>query len=300
MRYIISLLLASASLALPAVAEVPQVVTDLPPVHSLVGQVMGDLGQPVLLLDKGADAHSFQLRPSQAADLAAAGLVVWVGPEMTPWLERALEGLSTAPQLRLLSAKGTHVQDYAAGAEDHDHAEEGDAHSGLDPHAWLDPDNGQIWLGLIAAELGRIDPENAATYSANAAKATQDLAALDAELAGVLEPVQARPIVVFHQAYGYFANHYGLNVAASVNQGDAAPTGAAHLSQVQTLLTANPGCLFPETNHDPKLVAQLAEATGAAIGGALDPEGAGLAPGPDLYARLMRGLAHTIADCQKG
>ena len=55
MRYIISLILASA--ALPATAEVPRVVADLPPVHSLVAQVMGTLGQPTLLLDKGANAH---------------------------------------------------------------------------------------------------------------------------------------------------------------------------------------------------------------------------------------------------
>jgi ABC-type Zn2+ transport system substrate-binding protein/surface adhesin len=118
MRYIISLLL--TSVAAPAIAEVPRVVTDIPPVHSLVAQVMGDLGQPDLLLEKGANAHSFQLRPSQAAGLQEAGLVVWIGPEMTPWLDRALEGTSTAKELRLLAAEGTFRQDFgAAGAHDH-------------------------------------------------------------------------------------------------------------------------------------------------------------------------------------
>ncbi|MDK2776005.1 MAG: zinc ABC transporter substrate-binding protein, partial [Tabrizicola sp.] len=62
MRYIIALALT----ATPALAEVPRVVTDIPPVHALVAQVMGELGQPELLLAKGADEHDFQLKPSQA------------------------------------------------------------------------------------------------------------------------------------------------------------------------------------------------------------------------------------------
>ena len=104
MRYTISLATASvlACLVTPAAAEVPRVITDIPPVQALVAQVMADLGAPVLLLDKGADAHSFQLRPSQAAALAEADLVVWIGPEMTPWLDRAVGGLAPdVGQLRL-------------------------------------------------------------------------------------------------------------------------------------------------------------------------------------------------------
>ena len=82
MRYTISLAMASL-VALPALAEVPAVVTDIAPVHALVAMVMGDLGTPVLLLDKGADPHDFQLRPSQAQAVATAGLVVWIGPQMS-------------------------------------------------------------------------------------------------------------------------------------------------------------------------------------------------------------------------
>jgi zinc transport system substrate-binding protein len=80
--------------AAPAAADVPVVVTDTPVVHSLVSLVMGDLGEPTVLVEPGADEHSFQLRPSQAAALADAGLVFWVGEELTPWLARALEATS--------------------------------------------------------------------------------------------------------------------------------------------------------------------------------------------------------------
>ncbi|MCA3436128.1 MAG: zinc ABC transporter substrate-binding protein [Rhodobacter sp.] len=324
MRYTISFVTASALAGLvgAAAAEVPRVITDIPPVQALVAQAMGDLGQPVLLLDKGADAHSFQLRPSQAAALAEANLVIWIGPEMTPWLDRALGGLAAdVAQVRLLKAEGTDLRSYGDGAapaddshadgEGHDHAaaapaedghghdhdhEHGHAHEGVDPHAWLDPGNARVWLGVIAAELARLDPANAATYQANAARADAEIAALDARLDAALAPVRDTPFAVFHDAYGYFADHYGLTIAGTVAVGDAAPPGAAHLAALQARLE-KAQCIFPETQHDPKLVQTIAADTGLRVGGALDPEGAGVEPGPQGYGAILSGLADTLIAC---
>lgn len=331
MRYIITSVLAS-QLATAAMAEVPLVVTDIPPVHSLVAMVMGDLGQPVLLLDQGGDAHDFQLRPSQAGAIADAGLVVWIGPEMSPWLDHVIDGGgTTAAVLGLLAAEGTYRQGYGEEAggdhEGHDHAakkaeghdhdhgtekahdhgaeeaaeeagdHEGHDHSGVDPHAWLDPHNAEAWVGLIAAELGRIDPANAATYAANAAAAAERIEALEAEVSATLAPVKDRPFVVFHEAYGYFAGHFGLTIAGAVAEGDAASPGAARLRELQEAAEGRALCVFPEANHDPALSAQLAEATGTRLGGTLDPEGSALEPGAGLYPALLTGLAQTLAEC---
>lgn len=300
MRYIITFALA----ATPALAEVPSVVTDIPPVDALVAQVMGDLGQPVLLLSKGADEHDFQLKPSQAGAVADADLVVWIGPELTPWLDGALESRSEgAASLALLDAEGTARRAYGAAVEDQQTDAAGDEHGGEDhggedPHAWLDPGNAQVWLGLIASELGQLDPENAAVYAANATEAVQRIAALDAEITTILDPARGKPIVTFHDAFGYFADHYGLTLAGSIALGDAASPGAARLSELRATLEAGDvRCIFPETQHDPALVAQMAEGTGARIGGGLDPVGSSLEPGPGAYAALLTGIAQTIADC---
>jgi zinc transport system substrate-binding protein len=325
MRYIITAAMAST----PAFAEVPKVVTDIPPVHALVAEVMGDLGQPTLLLAKGADEHDFQLKPSQMADIGAADLVVWIGPELTPWLDAALGATGDATPLTLLSAEETERRDYAdAGGDDHahdeaahdhdeaghdhveteaghdhdeaghDHAHDGHEHSGNDPHVWLDPGNAMAWLPLIAEQLGRLDPANAATYQANAAAAGERIAALDAELAALLTPVQGKPIVTFHDAYGYFGAHYGLNLAGSIALGDAASPGAARLAELRATMEAGDVlCIFPEVQHDPTLVTQMAEGTGAKVGGELDPVGSSLEPGPGAYAALMKGIAATIAEC---
>lgn len=332
MRYIISLILASL-LALPARGDVPRVVTDLPPVGALVAQVMGELGAPVVLLERGADAHAFQLRPSQAQDIAAADAVIWIGPEMTPWLDRALAGArDDVADVRLLSVPGTHLQPFADGAWDvsHDHGHGHDArgpdahshsdgtapataaetestanhdatgthdHDGIDPHAWLDPANAEVWLAEIARVLGAHDPAHAATYAANAAAAQAAVRQLDGDLQALLAPARGQPLVMFHAAYGYLAGHYALNIVGAISDGDAASPGAAHLRSLQATMANTPVCLFPETNHDPSLLASLSEAGGVRLGASLDPEGATLAQGPDLYAALMRGLATAIADC---
>ena len=307
MRYTISTilasLLASGAAIGTAVADVPKVVTDFAPSYGLVSMVMGDLGQPEILLDKGGNAHDFQLRPSQSAALQGADLVVWVGPRMSPWLDRVLDGFGTVPQMRLLEVKGSHVQEFGA-TDAHDHGAEGHEdhkHEGLDPHAWLDPANGAVWLEAIAAELSRLDPDNAATYAANAAAGQARIAEADAKVKATLTPVQGKPFVVFHDAYGYFAAHYGLTVAGAVALGDATSPGAAHLRDLQAKAQGAEGggalCLFPEAGHDPKLVAQMAEATGVKLGAPLDPEGAALERTAQIYPALLEGLADTLVAC---
>jgi zinc transport system substrate-binding protein len=338
MRYIISLLLTIPTTAL---AEVPDVVTDIPPVHSLAAAVMGDLGTPTLLLDRGASPHGFQLKPSQMQAVSDADLVLWMGPTLAPWLDKAL---ATRPEnsaaLDLLAApetyrknfgtKDTHDHeseghdghDHAAEAEshddyaheteahadhddhaDHDHGADAESHedhdhTGLDPHAWLDPANGKAWAQLIAIELSRLDPENATTYAANAAATIAAIDAADQQATALLEPVKSRPFVTFHDAYGYFTAHYGLAHAGSIAAGDAASPGARHLTELQETVGADTTiCLFPEAQHDPALLTQLAEATGAKTGGTLDPEGSSLDPGPTLYPALILGLAETMAAC---
>ncbi|MFC2966574.1 zinc ABC transporter substrate-binding protein [Acidimangrovimonas pyrenivorans] len=294
-------------------AEVPRVVTDIPPVQSLVAQVMGDLGTPEVLLGRGASPHEFQLRPSQAAGLTRADLIFWIGPELTPWLDRALKGVGGAENaVALLHAPGTFTLDFAAGADDdhdqdrdaaaagdhdHDH-EEGHHHEGLNPHAWLDPANAEHWLDVIADDLAARDPEHAATYRANAAEAKAGIAAADARNQALLAPVATVPLVVAHDAFGYFAKHYGINIVGAVALGDAARPGAARLAEIRARLKSyGHACVFPDADQDPKLVAAVAEGTGARLGRPLDPAGTLLDRGPGLYVTLIDGLAQTIADC---
>jgi zinc transport system substrate-binding protein len=303
MRYIISTVL--SMLPLPALAEVPRVITDIPPVYGLVAQVMGDLGTPVLLLEKGADEHDFQLRPSQMTDIANADVAVWIGPELTPWMERALDGAKgDMVSLPLLAIEGTKLLEFGAvdvhadeNGHNHDHDHD---HSGTDPHAWLNPENAAPWLDEIAAALSAKDSENAATYAANATAAKTEIAALDNEIAAALAPIKDKGFVAYHDAYQYFTTHYALNYQGAIAMGDASAAGAAHLREMQSTIADGVVCVFPEVQHDADLLLQLTEGTAVKAGAALDPAGAMLNPSPASYTDVLRNLTATLTGCLSG
>ena len=286
MRYTISLSLTTLLLTTPAFADVPKVVTDFGPIDSLVQQVMGDLGQPFMLLPKGGDPHDFQMKPSQAQALADADLVFWDGPELMPALADAIATLGAdAKSIPLLQSGGGKIRQF-------------EADEGTDPHAWLDPTNAQAWITTIATELSLKDPANAATYTANAVTAQTALASLDAEITAQLAPIKAKPFIVFHDAMGYFADHYGLTIAGAIELGDASEPGAEQLTSIKTILTDSKAvCVFPELGRDPKFIETVTEGTTARIGEGQDVEAIMLDPGPSQYATLLRGIASTLADC---
>lgn len=179
------------------------------------------------------------------------------------------------------------------GQEDH----EPHAHGTYDTHLWLDPRNARKLAGRIAAALSEIWPQHESAFKANAARLRERLAALDAELAEQLAPLQDKPYIVFHDAYRYFEERYGLSPAGSVTVAPERVPGARRLSEIrERIKRASPLCVFAEPQFEPRLVATLIEGTQARRG-VLDPLGAELEPGPELYFTLMRNLADNLARC---
>lgn len=304
--------LAGALLAGTASAG-PSVATDIPPIHSLVARVMQGVGEPALILPPGASPHTHAMRPSEAAALADAELVFWVGETLTPWFGRAVASLAQdAVSVELLDAPGTvllPVRDRIAGASDIS-GEDGEGqggqnagrvvdhgHGGVDPHAWLDPRNALAWLASIAGALSRADPANAATYVANAAAARAELDMLAGELETTLGPVRDRPFVAYHDAYRYFETRFGLASAGAIAVSDASAPSPARIEAIRAALgRLDAGCVFAEPQFDEGLVATVTEGTRARAA-TLDPVGVTLTPGPALYPQLLRDLAAAIADC---
>lgn len=298
---------ATVSATAPAYAEVPRVATDIAPVQSLVATVMQGLGTPDLIVTPGASPHGYAMRPSQAQALQTADLVVWVGPALTPWLMKPIETLAPhAAKLELLSAPGTQIYPFREAHEhehEDEHGEEGehgdehdDDHDAIDPHAWLDPQNGQIWLGVIANQLAQVDPENAAQYRANALIGQKELAAQQVALAALLAPMQGRGYVTFHDAYQYFETRFGLTPTGAVAFSDASDPSPAALARLQLqLLGAGVTCAFSEPQFDPGLLEAISD--GALTIRSLDPMGSRLIPGPDLYQKLLQDMGGAFAAC---
>jgi zinc transport system substrate-binding protein len=319
------LFLSVALLPLPAWADAPRVVTDIAPIHSLVARVMEGVGAPDLLVDGASDPHAFQLKPSQASALQDAQMIVWIGPEMTPWLDRIVDGLADpAASLILMEVEGLTEREPMFGEhEDHEgeehaeeeaheehaeeegheeHAEEEGhdehAHGEHDPHIWLDPTNASAIVRAVAARLSELDPDNATVYAANASAAEAELAALDAELKGEFDPVKSRPVIVFHDAYAHLADRYGLTIVGALAEGDAADPGAEQVAELRAMIEADKvECVFTEALHSDKLIATLTDDLAVPVG-RLDPEGTTLQPGASVYPEMMRALAGAFVTCQ--
>ena len=294
----------------PAWAEPPLVAADIAPVHGLVARVMDGIAEPELVLPPGASPHGYQLRPSEAGALSRADIVVWIGPELSPSLARSVESLAPdAVRLGLLDDPVTtrlELRDnpvFGADGEDedhdHDHDHGHDEHDGenVDPHAWLDPGNARAWLGLIAETLAEADPENADAYRANAVAGGEELAAAENRARGAIERFGDRHVAVFHDAYQYFEEHFGLHVAGSIALSDASEPSPARIAELREVLaSADVVCVFAEPQYNPGLVEAVREGSGADTA-VIDPLGSHLEPGPDFYPQLIEDLAGAIEGC---
>lgn len=287
-----------AFLAIPANAEAVKVVADIAPVHALVTQVMQGVGEPDLILRPGASPHGYALRTSQARTLQGAGLVVWIGPELTPWLQKPLTSLASgARTLALLSDEQTMTLPFRIGEEEEDGDDHDHDHHGVDPHAWLDPQNAQHWLGLIADNLSEMDPQNAETYQANAARAQAELQGLIVELQETLSPVQEVPFVTYHDAYQYFETRFELNNVGFVTLSDGAGASPARVVALQDSLKAKDvACAFSEPGVDPGILQGISTNSGLTLA-LLDPMGRDLPLGSEFYSALLRDMAQSFVDC---
>ncbi|MFK0208214.1 zinc ABC transporter substrate-binding protein ZnuA [Agrobacterium sp. NPDC090283] len=328
MKSILIPLMASVAIAAAAsgATAAPDVVVSIKPVHSLVAAIMRGVGEPQLIVDGAASPHTYNLRPSNARRLEKADVVFWVGPGLEAFLEKPLEALaSKATVVELEDAKGLEKLPFREGGpfEAHDDGDEGhDAHDGheaeegahdhghdhteghedhdhgaYDTHLWLDPANAKAMAQAIETALIAADAGNAATYQANTKKLIDDLDALDAELQETVKPVKDKPFIVFHDAYQYFEHRYGVKTAGSITVSPETLPGADRVKQMQDKVRQlGATCVFAEPQFEPKLISVITEGT-AAKSATLDPEAATLEPGPDLYFKLMRGIAGSLKDC---
>ena len=257
-------------------ADAPSVVVSVKPLHAIVAAVMKGVALPRLLVKGGASPHDYAMRPSDAAALRDAELIVWVGETFELFLVKSLAALAGDAQVVSLMK--------LAGA-------------GEDPHIWLDPDNARKIAQRVAAALSTLDPDNRDRYQGNTAAFSARLDVLDAALRSTLATVVDRPYVVYHDAYGAFERRYGLARVAAVTVNPQRKPGAKRIVALrQRIRETGARCLFGEPQFSPALLDILVEDSTARIA-VLDPLGATLHPGPEAYFTLMKNLADSLRDC---
>ena len=318
-RKLISISTIMTLMSTSVMADVPNVAADIAPIHSLVSRVMDGVGEPKLVIQSGASPHGYRLRPSEAKALQDANLIFWMGEELTPWLDGAIDTLaSNATVTSLLDQEGVLLHDFREGAlfeahdhsahdehddhDDHDDHKDHDdhddhGHGAHDPHAWLSPENAKLWLNIIASKLSVADPENAASYFTNAAAGQAEIEDMVAEVSATLKPVQGGKFVVFHDAYQYFENDFDFYASGAISLGDASDPSPARIAEIQRRIQEEGiQCVLAEPQYKKGLVATVMEGS-EATASVIDPLGADIKPGPKLYTQLIKNMAKTLRDC---
>ena len=278
-RILSSLLFISAFHAHSSLAEL-RVVTDIAPVHGLVERVLEGVSTPSVIIRPGSDPHHYNLRPSEAANIEKADIIFWIGPELTPWLETALDNLAGhAEHISLLDVKGVHLltsghhhghddrdehkdhddhKEHAGHKDNDDHKDDDDqALKGapVDPHAWLDPENAIAWLMVIADEAAHHDPANEALYRKNADSAAKAISEQQARIATILAAKQMPAIFAQHDAYRYFEARFDFAFTGALYDKENQAPSPAHIAELHAL-TQNmaKACLLAETDIENNVV----------------------------------------------
>ena len=310
-----------------------KVIASIKPLHSLVSYVMDGVGTPGILVDGSSSPHTFQLKPSHATMLQEADIVFWIGEDLESFLETPLESIAAnsrhitlmeSDEIELLKFReknifgghddhddhgdehDEHADEHGDEHDEHDeHADEhgdehddhhdGHAHGEHDIHFWLDPEIAKTIVKIVTRELSEIDPSNASTYESNSTKAINEIDQLISDTKSKINSNAS--YVVFHDAYQYFEKRFGVEVVGALTVNPEVLPGAKQLSEIREVIEhENINCLFSEPQFNPSIAETIAQDTGvkAAV---IDPLGAELNPGKDLYFDLIGNIASSFESC---
>lgn len=268
MKKLLTLALSLMLLALPAAASAETVVTSFYPIYLFALNLLDGVEDVTLtnLADTGTGClHDYQLQTGDMKDLARADVFLINGAGMESYLEGVFDAFPALPVVDA-SAGVTLLED----CSDHDHNEHDHDHA-FNAHIWLDAENAILMVNNLAEGLIAALPAHAEAIAANRDAYIVRLTTLDAELSAVLANVPNKDIITFHEAFPYFAEAYGLHVAAVVNRDpdDAlSPRALAELCKTVTNLGTPP--LFTEPQYEDVAAQTIARETGASIH-TLDP-----------------------------
>lgn len=274
--FVLSLPLAAA----PAAAKVLHVVASFTIIADMVRQVGGSHVEVTSLVRWNGDPHAYEPSPDDAKRLRDADIVFVNGMGLEGWMDRLISA-SGYKGIPVFTAEGMSVLKM-----------EEDGKTTVDPHAWNSAANGIIYVRNIINALSAADPEDAQDFKASGEKYIKELQALDTYAHKEIDmiPPAKRKVITTHDAFGYFSRDYGVMFLSPVGLSTETEASAATVARlIKQIKAEHVHAYFSENSNDPRLVQQIAKATGAQPGGELYVEALSPPDGPaNTYAQMFR------------
>ena len=278
-------------------------LTSIKPLQLIAAAVQDGVAVPEVLLPPGASPHNYALRPSDVRKVQSVDLLYWIGPDMEGFLPRVLKS-RTAPSVAVQDLPGLKLRHFAE--DSHSHAEEAgqaDEHDHdhrpgtLDAHLWLSPINARVIATKMAADLSAADPANAPRYQSNLKAFDERLDALDARLKARLAGISGKPYFVFHEAFDYFEDAYGLKHAGVFSVAAEVQPGAQHVAAMRARLQeVGKTCVFSEPPLRPRLAETLVAGLPVKLA-ELDALGGYTPATAQGYEQVLEKLGNDLAGC---
>ena len=315
--------LTAGLIAKPALAHSTKpipVVSSFSILGDMVSRIGGDHISLKTLVGRDGDTHVYRPTPADARAVKEARVLFVNGLEFEGWMARLIDA-SGFDGLRVVATEGIEPIAYEDEHDDHkdghdkhndhkdDHAKHDDHkdddhhghdHGAFDPHAWQSVRLAKVYADNITAALSKVAPEHAADFYANRAAFVAELDALDKEIRGLFANLTEtqRTVVTSHDAFQYFGRDYGLTFLAPQGLSTASEASAKEVARlIEQIRHDKISAVFVENITDPRLIKQIANETGVAVGGTLYPGALSKKDGPaSTYLEMMRHNATTLAN----
>lgn len=284
-------LLGMALCSVPLMAKTLNVVTSFTVLADITKQVGGDHVAVTSLVGPDGDPHTFEPSPQDSVALNKADVVIVNGLGLEGWMDRLIKASGFKGKL-VVASTGVNSQSMVD-----------DGETITDPHAWNSAKNGEIYAKNIMQALEQTDPEDASAIKAQGEEYIRQLAEMDAwtkqQFADI--PVGKRKVLTSHDAFGYFSKRYDVMFLSPIGYSTEEEASAATVaSLIKQIKEQGIKTYFIENQTDPRLVKQIASATGAQPGGELYPEALSPADGPaTTYVMAFKHNVKILADSMK-
>lgn len=274
-----------------SVANATQVLTSIKPIQLIAIEIMQNTSSPEVILASNTSPHDYALRPSDVKRIRNADVIIWFGKDLEPFLSKVVEGQSNV--LTLSKIEGLELREYQGDHHDHD----GHDHGSHDPHFWLGYKPTMQVAKAIADKLASVDAANAQVYADNLNVFEDKLASQQQAIEKQLTPIKQDGYFVFHDAYGYFEQDFGLNQLGFFTVSPDRKPGAKTLISIRKALASEQAkCVFSEPQFTPAVVESVTRGSSAKIG-VLDPIGSDVQAVSGGYFVLKQNLADSFSHC---